>query len=33
MTAYVGQIITYDAIGNSLNDGRGSYGWQLERYT
>ena len=29
--AYDGQSITYDAIGNPLNDGRRRYEWQAGR--
>ncbi len=31
LTAYDGQTITYDAIGNPLNDGRRCYEWQAGR--
>ena len=31
LTAYDGQTITYDAIGNPLNDGRRRYEWQAGR--
>ena len=31
LTAYEGQTITYDAIGNPLNDGRRRYEWQAGR--
>ena len=31
LTAYDGQAITYDAIGNPLNDGRRRYEWQAGR--
>ena len=31
LTAYGGQAITYDAIGNPLNDGRRRYEWQAGR--